>query len=150
MREINLTPVIIEGRIRNKKLILPYVYKVLKELGIHRFRRKCIIIQFVTECDSGAAGYTLDHCEDITYVEIARGVDGVKNGFLFMMKTLAHELVHVKQYWRKELCGDGGWTWKGKNAKNYSYENQPWEKEAYGREDELFNKCFDFDAEFTN
>ena len=56
-----------------------------------------------------------------------------------MMQTLAHELVHAKQYLRGELCGYS-MRRKGRKPRNYKYENAPWEKEAYRLEEELFNK----------
>ena len=53
------------------------------------------------------------------------------------MQTLAHEMVHAKQYLRGEL---NGWTnsWKGRKPRNYKYENAPWEKEAYKLEMKLY------------
>jgi hypothetical protein len=66
--------------------------------------------------------------------------------FLEQMQTLAHELVHVKQYFRKELtyANTGEFCWKKRNAGGYKYENQPWEKEAFRMEKELFLECFPF------
>jgi hypothetical protein len=58
-----------------------------------------------------------------------------------MMQTLAHEMVHAKQYIRGELNGYNQ-SWKGRKPRNYKYENAPWEKEAYGREEELYQKCW--------
>jgi len=45
------------------------------------------------------------------------------------LSTLAHELVHVKQFARGEL-DDQLTFWKGRNHSNASYWDQPWEKEA--------------------
>ena len=57
--------------------------------------------------------------------------------------TLAHEMVHVKQYFRKELDGSNcRFKWKGRNADGYKYENQPWEREAFRREADLYQKCW--------
>lgn len=55
-----------------------------------------------------------------------------------MLTTVAHEMVHVKQYARRELTGD--YTWQGRtyNPKNCNYWDQPWEIEAHGRETGLF------------
>ena len=45
------------------------------------------------------------------------------------VSTLAHEMVHVKQFIRGEI--DAGLTrWKNKNCIDIEYWNQPWEKEA--------------------
>ena len=39
---------------------------------------------------------------------------------------------------------------KGKKGEGWKYENQPWEKEAYKLEKELFMECFPHMAKFTN
>lgn len=71
-----------------------------------------------------------------------------------MIKTLGHEMVHVKQHAKNELRSGiliptrGGlkmtsrWQgeiWKPK-AKEHHYFDSPWEIEAYGREVGLFQK----------
>lgn len=58
--------------------------------------------------------------------------------------SVAHEMVHVKQFTRKELQHTQ-WvniqTWKGKRYDiNKIYWELPWEIEAYGREVGLFNQ----------
>ena len=47
------------------------------------------------------------------------------------LKTLAHELVHVRQYVRNELNDEMN-TWKGRKIDSDSipYDDQPWEVEA--------------------
>jgi|TARA_B110000977_G_scaffold97311_1_gene128245 hypothetical protein len=56
-----------------------------------------------------------------------------------LLETVAHELVHVKQYARRELHPVNQ-TWCGKtyNPKKVSYWDLPWEIEAHGREVGLF------------
>ena len=56
-----------------------------------------------------------------------------------LLETVAHEMVHVKQYARRELHPSTN-TWCGKtyNPKNVSYWDLPWEIEAHGREVGLF------------
>lgn len=73
-----------------------------------------------------------------------------------MIRVLAHEMVHVKQYAKNELStdvrsirGHGGGTtitsmwhgvwWKPK-SKEDGYWDAPWELEAYGKENGLFYK----------
>lgn len=55
-----------------------------------------------------------------------------------LLTTVAHEMVHVKQYARRELTGD--YTWQGRTygPKCCDYWDQPWEIEAHGRELGLF------------
>jgi len=91
--------------------------------------------------------------------------DGVRNPRWFtiglksqdisdMIRTLGHEMVHVKQHAKNELksgiliptrgglkmtCRWQGEIWKPK-AKEHHYFDPPWEIEAYGREVGLFQK----------
>ena len=54
-----------------------------------------------------------------------------------MLKTLAHELTHAKQFLRKELAQkrDGKMYWKGTQS-----DKQEWEDEAYIMEEQLYNE----------
>lgn len=58
-----------------------------------------------------------------------------------MLETLAHEMIHVKQYAKKELVEkpDGTTLWKKTryDRKDVDYMNFPWEIEAYAKEREL-------------
>ena len=55
---------------------------------------------------------------------------------------LAHEMVHLKQFVRKELYDyeTGKVQWKKRMYGNVHYEDQPWEKEAYRLEEKLYNE----------
>jgi hypothetical protein len=59
-----------------------------------------------------------------------------------LLETVAHEMVHVKQYARSELyqnTRDNTHRWQGKwLKKQLNYWDQPWEIEAHGREIGLF------------
>jgi hypothetical protein len=65
-----------------------------------------------------------------------------------MLETVAHEMVHVKQYARGELKdlsrSNKYCKWHGKevNYKSVHYYDQPWEIEAHGREKGLFVRWF--------
>ena len=65
-------------------------------------------------------------------------------GHIYLLRTLAHELVHVKQYARKELvdmCSGNYQMWNRVmyNENIVGYKNLPWEKEASEREKVLYN-----------
>ena len=55
--------------------------------------------------------------------------------------SLIHEMIHVKQYVRKELT-DQGYTvlWYGEDCSKLAYSKQPWEQEAFQLEVELYNR----------
>ena len=56
-----------------------------------------------------------------------------------LLETIAHEMVHVKQYARGELSADKH-VWMGKtyDPEEINYWDLPWEIEAHGREIGLF------------
>ena len=57
--------------------------------------------------------------------------------------TLTHEMVHVKQYARKEM-DDQGMRWKKAKVKEgTNYYDLPWEKEAYKMQDKLAQMVWD-------
>jgi hypothetical protein len=58
----------------------------------------------------------------------------------YMMITLAHEMVHLKQYAMGELDENLA-VWKGKRVPaSTDYWDQPWEIEAHGREYGLWSR----------
>jgi hypothetical protein len=56
-----------------------------------------------------------------------------------ILRALAHEMVHVKQYVYCET-NESLTRWKGSKVTEGDYWEEPWEIEAYGREVGLFNK----------
>ena len=83
----------------------------------------------------GAMGYCLELDDNRTFeIEIDRNMRLRR-----LLETVAHEMVHVKQYARRELHPVHN-TWCGKtyNPKKVSYWDLPWEIEAHGREVGLF------------
>lgn len=62
-----------------------------------------------------------------------------------LVSTLTHELTHMKQYARGEMknLDDGRVRWKKKIFNDVSYEDSPWEKEAFRVEKELALLCFE-------
>lgn len=72
-------------------------------------------------------------------IEIQKGM-GVKD----IVTTVVHEMVHVKQYARRQmtdvLTTSGRAKWKGATVHpDTKYYELPWEKEAYRMQDELAN-----------
>lgn len=59
--------------------------------------------------------------------------------------TVCHEMVHVKQYARKEMDGETMRWKKGKVKKDTAYHDLPWEKEAYRLQDKLAKIIWDED-----
>ena len=63
-----------------------------------------------------------------------------------LVMTLCHEMVHVKQYVRKEMDDWNGLAvarWKNKTVlPNTNYYDLPWEKEAYELQAKLAKMCW--------
>ena len=66
----------------------------------------------------------------------------MKNSFDQILTWLAHEMVHLKQFVRGELCDyeTGRVQWKTRMYGNVHYEDQPWEREAYRLETKLYEE----------
>ena len=64
----------------------------------------------------------------------------MKNSFDQILTWLAHEMVHLKQFVRGELYdyATGNVQWKSRTYGRVHYSDQPWEKEAYRLEGELY------------
>jgi hypothetical protein len=73
-------------------------------------------------------------------LEIRKGLD-----LYNLISTVCHEMIHVKQYARKELSlTDAGRNmWKSKQIpEDVQYMDLPWEKEAFGKEEVFALECF--------
>lgn len=84
---------------------------------------------------TGAMGYCLQEENNRTFeleIDKTQSLRG-------LLETVAHEMVHVKQYARGELSADKH-VWMGKtyNPEEINYWDLPWEIEAHGREIGLF------------
>ena len=66
----------------------------------------------------------------------------MKNSFRQILIWLAHEMVHIKQFVRKELWDyeNGQVQWKSRTYSRAPYDDQPWEREAYRLEKSLYNE----------
>ena len=64
----------------------------------------------------------------------------MRHSFKDILTWLAHEMVHLKQFVRKELWDyeSGRVQWKSRTYGKMHYDDQPWEKEAYRLEGELY------------
>jgi hypothetical protein len=115
-----------------------------------------IDIVLTNRCDGDAGGYCHGDDEQIE-IELATHVQDYQIPFDRLMINLAHEMVHAKQLIKRELCDKGvvGVTntpekiglsmkqiWKGEAFIDCPYWQQPWEKEAYSMEKEVFKACF--------
>ena len=98
-------------------------------------RMQTLNIEVSISSPKGAMGYCLETDNNRTFeIELDRKLPLRK-----LMETLAHEMVHVKQYARREFHpAHDKWMGKTVNPKKVSYWDLPWEIEAHGRELGLF------------
>ena len=137
--------VLLNGQVKGKAagLIDLYVFNLCKELGIGRMHRKLIEIDFVTDQEGQLGNAWGDEKEGYAHINIARKCEGAKVEYAEMMQTLAHEMVHVKQWATgemKELVRQNKTRFKGELFGNTEYWFRPWEIEAHGIEKGLFVK----------
>jgi len=98
-------------------------------------RMKTLDITVKLTSPKDAYGYCLELDDKRSFeIEVHRGLR-----LRTLLETVAHEMVHVKQFARRELHPSMD-TWYGKtyNPKKVSYWDLPWEIEAHGREVGLF------------
>ena len=98
-----------------------------------------VSIEQIDLSEDNVHGWTTDSAEDDAYdIEIDTGL-----GFKEAILTVCHEMVHVKQFLRKELSSNG-MRWKGlPNPNTKSPTTEPHEVEAYKLEKVLYQKCVD-------
>lgn len=124
------------GKAKEREIAEHTVYFCINKL-MPRVRSLDIEVK-LTKCD--AYGYCLNTDNRKTFeLEIRKGLS-----IYDLISTICHEMVHVKQYFRKELSDAGlRKKWKSKTvSEKVEYEDQPWEKEAFKLEEELALECF--------
>jgi hypothetical protein len=127
------------GRQETRVMVSKIVEWCIKEM-MPRMRTLDILVN-LKDLKGAAYGYCM---EGDTNREFELEID--KNLSLYdLVSTVCHEMVHVKQYARKELrCDrDGNQMWKKGKFNNVQYEDAPWEKEAFKLERGLALKCFE-------
>jgi len=127
MNYVNVTG----GKPYQKKRIESIVHFCIEKL-MPRMQSLDITVK-LTDLKGSAYGYCLCEDERTFEIEIDRSLSLRK-----LLTTVAHEMVHVKQYARKELKQDHVWLGKTYSPAKVCYWDQPWEIEAHGREVGLF------------
>jgi hypothetical protein len=124
----------LQGRVKNKKKFTQYAEECMHWL-IPNIRRDVYVnVRFVTKCEHDYLGLCWGD-KDVAEIEVSRTYENKPLTTDDIARTLAHELVHAKQYIKKQLHPNLKW----KNQTYEGYRRTPWEKEAYTLEDELFD-----------
>ena len=123
------------GRVKNRRRYEEFACNVVNDLLPRAFKRDIDIVIHFTKKDIGAMGWCHRLDDDIISI-IVNTVSDPKE----LASTVAHELVHAKQYIRGEL-NDSMTRWKKKKIPygprggcKIPYARQPWEREAFCKE----------------
>jgi|TARA_R110000823_G_C15791159_1_gene486151 hypothetical protein len=133
---------VIGGKESQKEIAFNVVAKMIDEL-MPRLRTLEITVRIKDVKDAIAYCMMEDNNRQFE-IEISRNLS-----LRDFVTALCHEMVHVKQFARKELCAEvsGSLTrWKkSKVSESTDYWDLPWEKEAYRMESKLAQICWDAD-----
>lgn len=95
-----------------------------------------IVVSFDSDLPKGVAGYTLFQAyrNDSPIMQVYIKIEIAQSQSVQLL-TLAHEMVHVKQFVKGELmhCGDNTYQWNGKlyeHIQHIPYLQRQWEREA--------------------
>ena len=100
-----------------------------------------VTIEIAKSLDDDADGYCIMYNRKTFIIEIK------KTNLVEMVKTIFHEMTHVKQYYTEQLTYNtkkGIYTFKNKKySENIGYENYPWEIKAFKKELKILEKVYE-------
>jgi len=127
------------GRWPQKKRFERFTLDVLNHFFKNKLKRNVDIhLKMVTK--QSDLGFCHGDRNEV-YIDLCRNHENYEGIFTLddIAKTLAHELVHAKQYLRGEIKPtDNIWHKTGEVYDDTSYRQLPWEHEAYMMEDFLY------------
>ena len=119
---------------------------MIEQLGLTRSRR-AVLIKVTDEIEEGMQGATLNiEIADCYLVLIKQPKRITKASLLEIGTTLAHEMVHVRQLAKGQMkfLPNQARIWMGKRYnKRTHYLDQPWELDAFARQEILFRKAIE-------
>lgn len=136
----------VEGSRRNKKFVEAILPSIVTQLKLDNCR-KALLIRIADECgmqgNTPNNGVTYDLSKVFgTYLVIIRPTRKLMDIGL----TLSHEMVHVKQMAKGTLKASktGQHYWAGKKySKKLAYLDQPWEIEAFSRQELILRRAIE-------
>ena len=125
MRELNITG----GRKKQRQVVEDAVKWSIKKLNLHRIRTLNLTFSIKSLKSLYGQLEQLDDKRREFSVVLDKNVD-TKD----LIRTVIHEMVHIKQYIRKEMDSEivgSRMRWKSKTYPyDIKYDDMPWEKEA--------------------
>ena len=111
---------LIETTISNSHIIKSFVRFICTELNI---KPKRIIVAELEDLESNTIGLCIDESEDEFIILVKEATRTLSD----ILVTIAHEMIHVKQYMKQHL----GWLLD--NYGHIHYLERWWEKEAFAK-----------------
>ena len=128
------------------KFLYSLMPSMITQLGLTRSRR-AVLIKVTDEIEEGMQGATLNiEIADCYLVLIRQPKRITKASLLEMGTTLAHEMVHVRQLAKGQMkfLPNQARIWMGKRYnKRTHYLDQPWELDAFARQEIVFRKAIE-------
>ena len=123
---------------KNKKFIEAILPSIVGLLGLVN-SRKSVVIKLEQDCEGMGFTVPIDILD--SYIVVIKSSMSIKDIGL----TLAHEMVHVRQFAKGILRSKNGVSyWKGKRyAKKTNYLDRPWEQDAFARQEIVFRKSIE-------
>ena len=120
-----------------KKYVELLMPRIIKQLNLER-SRKFVLIEIAKGITPGALGSTTNLPGLDSFVIALKPQKWCDLG-----STLAHEMVHVKQFAKGQLHTEGDKNyWMGERVTHrVKYLDQPWEVEAFQRQEILFRRA---------
>ena len=131
---------------KSRKFLDSLMPSIIEQLGLTN-SRKAVLVKVTDDIPDGMEGATLDiELADCYLVLIKTPKRLSKIALLNAATTLTHEMVHVRQLAKGMLkfLPNNGRIWMGKryNKKTY-YLDQPWEIDAFARQEILLRRAID-------
>ena len=138
-KRFNMNYVVAEGGNKTQRDIAEKVVDFMIGQLLPRHRTLDITVEF-TKMNDDAVGYCQMGDTNREFIIEVDKTSGIKE----MVTTICHEMIHVKQYVRKEMTDNlvegGQATWRGRKVNpNTKYYDLPWEKEAYRLQNKYAN-----------
>jgi hypothetical protein len=131
----------VEGSRRNRKFVESIMPSIISQLKLENCK-KAVVIRIADECH-GNQGITLDLSKATDcYMVVITPTRKLKDLGL----TLAHEMVHVKQFAKGILKNksNGVNIWAGKRYNHkVAYLDRPWEIEAFARQELILRRALE-------
>jgi hypothetical protein len=130
---------LVKGSKRNKKFVEAILPSMISQLKLDS-SRKALVIQIEDDgTDNMGSTIPIDALD--SYIVVVKPHRKLKDiGF-----TLAHEMVHVRQMAKGILKpAKNGTIWAGKKySKKTKYLDQPWEQDAFARQEIIFRRAIE-------